>query len=142
LLLILKRKKFSVKATIKILTCVMFIGKSCEAQNLIPNDNFELYSACPTNLAQIDSALYWFNPCSPPYIPVGTGSGSSDYFNACSTTNLAGVPDNTPGHQAARSGDGYAGIIVYAFGGVFREYIEIALSSLCFKYMLQYRIIC
>ena len=109
---------------------LLLISRICDAQNLVPNGNFEQYTSCPTNLAQIDSALFWFNPCSPPYGPSGTGSGSSDYFNACASGSNAGVPVNVIGYQFAHSGNAYAGLILYnSIGGNFREYIEVSLSS-------------
>ncbi len=110
---------------ILLLTC-----RICNAQNLVPNGDFEQYSNCPLRFGQIDSLLYWFNPCIPPYGGSGTLSGSSDYYNACNDTAGINVPDALYGYQLAHSDSGYAGLISY-YSGIsnFREYIEVPLTS-------------
>jgi len=88
----------------------------CDAQNLIPNGNFELYSGCPNGFGQLDSASFWINP---------TG-GTPDYFNSCvSNTMSASVPINWFGYQQSHSGVAYAGICMI-FPSILniREYIE------------------
>lgn len=111
-----------------------------QAQNLVPNDNFEQYSTCPDGASQIDSALFWFNPAVYP----GPG-GSSDYFNACSSSPWAGVPYNWNGngYQPAYNGDGYAGLyLYYSTFQNFREYIEVPLDTplmdgMCYHFSMQ-----
>jgi OmpA-OmpF porin, OOP family len=96
-----------------------------KGQNLVPNPDFEQYSGCPTNISQLDSALFWFNPFS------NTLISSTDYFNQCAGTSaVAGVPQNSISYQNAHSGFGYAGIHrFYMFLPNYREYIECMLTS-------------
>jgi hypothetical protein len=102
----------------------------CEAQNLVPNGDFEQYSNCPVGFGQIDSLLYWFNPCIPPYGGSGTLSGSSDYFNACNDTAGVNVPYSSFGFQLAHSNNGFAGLALFFINiSNFREYIEVPLTS-------------
>ena len=97
-----------------------FISLFASAQNLVTNGDFELYSGCPNNYSQIDSAFYWTSPTAP----------STDYYNACDTTNFVGIPINVSGYQNAHSGMGYAGIYLY-FNQTnnYREYLEVPLST-------------
>jgi hypothetical protein len=79
---------------------MFFASGVCEAQNLVPNGDFEQYHSCPTFHSQLDSALYWFNPGL--YLP---GNSTPDYYNACGSPP-ASVPDNFCGSQNALSGAG------------------------------------
>jgi OmpA-OmpF porin, OOP family len=94
-----------------------------KGQNLVSNGNFEEYSSCPTQISQLDTALYWITP---------TG-GTSDYYNECTSSPYIDVPDNHMGYQNAHSGNGYAGIYLYdelEIGGYeYREYLETNLTS-------------
>ncbi len=96
-------------------------------QNLVPNGDFEQYSGCPNDDGQIDSALFWMNPT----VGGGTFGGTPDYFNQCSSSSQADVPQNTMGFQQPRSGNGYSGIYLRFVNTVaeYREYIETSLSS-------------
>jgi hypothetical protein len=75
----------------------------CEAQNLVPDPSFEIYSNCPQGSNQLDYASSWFNP----------SLTSPDYFNACDTIGEVSTPYNWWGFQIPRTGAAYAGIIVY-----------------------------
>ncbi len=99
-----------------LLTC-----KICEGQNLIPNGDFEQYSGCPDNVAQLDSASFWFNPTY----------ATPDYFNSCSNPSIVGVPNNTGvGYQNAYGGSAYSGIHLWHMNVPnYREYIEVPLLS-------------
>ena len=88
--------------TIYFLLLGIFLSYLGHTQNLVPNNSFEQYSICPNNYHQINYSLFWFNPCDPPYGPIGSYSGSSDYYNACDTF-LMGVPYNGWGFQPART---------------------------------------
>lgn len=93
------------------------------AQNLVPNGDFEQYSSCPNWLSQIDYSSYWFNP---------TTYGSPDYFNSCAVGTNAGVPNNIffNGFQYPHSGDAYAGIFLWHKSDpIAREYLEIKLND-------------
>jgi OOP family OmpA-OmpF porin len=89
------------------------------AQNLIPNGDFEQYSSCPTNQSQLNKALFWLNP----------SGGTPDYFNQCSTFSFISVPKNVWGFQMAHSGVGYSGIYIWTDTLNVREYIETPLTS-------------
>jgi hypothetical protein len=95
------------------------------SQNLVPNGSFELYSGCPTYYTQIDCVLFWTNPAVWP----GPG-GSPDYFNICATpSSYVSVPDNIFGYQQANTGDAYCGIILWDMTTLFREYIQVPLTT-------------
>ena len=90
------------------------------SQNLIQNPSFEDFSGCPTSYAQIDSALFW----------TSASEGSPDYFNACTTFDLYDVPANTFGNQVPKTGQSYAGLLLWTdVSGEWREYIEVQLSE-------------
>jgi type IX secretion system substrate protein len=98
----------------------VFSLKVCSAQNLIPNGDFELYSGCPYDYSQIDSALFWINPST---------VGTPDYYNQCASPVVVGVPGNATGFQQAHSGGAYAGFYVWwDNSNNVREYIETPLS--------------
>jgi hypothetical protein len=103
---------------------MFFTCRVCEAQNLVPNGDFEQYSGCPIAGNGLDSTLFWFNPT------IGMFAGSPDYFNQCSTGAVVGIPNNFCGFQPAHSGNAYAGIVLWVSPSTnFREYIEVPLLS-------------
>lgn len=86
-----------------------------KAQNLVPNPSFEIYSSCPNEAGQIDSAVGWtiFGNGQ------NWGNGTPDYCNACANPNvypdsLAGVPHNLGGFQQPDTGNAYAGLVCFA----------------------------
>jgi len=92
------------------------------SQNLVPNPSFENFTSCPPNY-NMGGPL----ECPPWFRATG---GTSDYFNACHTTGMAGVPNNIFGVQPAHTGDAYAGSLHYwQFVADYREYLEVQLSS-------------
>jgi OmpA-OmpF porin, OOP family len=106
---------------------ILIIEFSCcfivqaRTQNLVPNPSFEIISSCPNNLDQLYLADSWFDPsfCTP------------DLFNTC---NALLAPQNAFGWQQARTGNGYAGIGVYAFfypssNINIREFLEVKLND-------------
>lgn len=108
------------------------------AQNLVLNPSFEAYSSCPLGPSQLANATSWRDPYQN---LVGDTCSTSDLFNSCSPFGAlsVGVPANILGNQAAHTGNGYAGIIVYEgfalvgcqslFSSGWREYLEGTLSS-------------
>lgn len=98
-----------------------------QAQNLVPNGDFEEYSQCPDYVSQIDRAVGWQRPTD----------GTSDYFNACLASPFSmSVPGNQMGDQTAHSGNGYAGFYaIYANDTITvpsdneREYVTHALVT-------------
>ena len=94
------------------------------AQNLVPNNSFENLTSCPSNQGQLNLAIPWFSPTDSSIIPM------SDVFNSCCLQSYSvGVPQNSRGYQYPRTGNGYAGIAVYASYMKAREYISVKLDS-------------
>ena len=80
------------------------------AQNLVPNNSFEILSSCPTADGQLDKAIPWFNPTH--YFSYSM----SDLLNECSQPfpiTWVDVPQNGWGYQFPRTGMGYANILSY-----------------------------
>lgn len=73
------------------------------SQNLVLNPSFEEYEKCPKSLQAkpIHNALFWNQ----------IGIGTSDYFSSCS--KKCGVPKNFNGHQEAKEGKSYIGMVLY-----------------------------
>lgn len=94
---------------------------NCQSQNLVQNGSLEQYFSCPDDHNQIDSALFWMNPSNPIY-------GTPDYFNECSSSTFASIPNNWSGFQYARTGTACAGVYLWSPGNI-REYIENSLLS-------------
>lgn len=101
---------------------VIFTGLVLNAQNLVPNGDFELFSSCPSTYGELDKAVPWNKP----------NAGSTDYFNNCApSTSPVSVPVNYGGgYQVARSGGGYVGFTTYkASYPDYREYLQVELQS-------------
>ena len=99
-----------------IASCMFFAGM-CVAQNLIENPSFEIFVSCPERLGNFDTdVVQWTTPTT----------GSTDYFNGCSTT--MGTPENFNGKQPANFGKGYAGLYLYAPDD-YREYLQATLKK-------------
>jgi gliding motility-associated-like protein len=82
------------------------------SQNLVVNPSFETFTECPVGPSELYKAAPWRDP----FINlVGDTCSSSDYYNSCNALGSlgTGVPANILGSQPARTGEGYAGIIVY-----------------------------
>jgi hypothetical protein len=58
---------------------------------------------------------------------ISASNGTPDYFNQCS--GGVGIPNNNFGSQLARTGQGYAGLILTLTVSTFYEYIEVELTS-------------
>ncbi|MEO8151372.1 MAG: T9SS type A sorting domain-containing protein [Bacteroidia bacterium] len=107
----------------------------CDAQNLVPNWNFEAYDTCPNSLNLLSNAIPWFP----------ANSGTTDYFNSCfdSINGLpwspsVDVPVNGLGVQNAKSGNGYAGLLTYEYNPNTREYLEVKLDSVLVQGLTYY----
>jgi len=86
--------------------------------NLVPNPGFETFITCPVGFSSFNGYVSdWNNP----------SAASPDYMNACATPFPAGAPTNGTGYQVPHSGNGYAG--AYLTGGIYKEYIQIHLST-------------
>ena len=96
------------------------LALSTKAQiNLVPNPSFEEYSECPEFTGDIYKATGWFSCRESP-----------DYFHPCTPFAGLSVPVNARGHQAAKTGEAYAGL------GTFfktmpetREYLGVQLTQ-------------
>jgi hypothetical protein len=96
----------------------------CSGVNLVPNGDFEGYGVCPVGTSQLSVAAPWYSPTL----------GSSDYFNGCAPPPFTSVPTNFTGVQAALSGQGYGGAILYypsgnTLPGSYREYLQVPLLA-------------
>jgi len=106
-----------------LLVVSFFVGKNCEAQNLVPNPSFEDTVACPNSADQTFNATGW-----------SQFSASPDYFNSCSLDTFVGsiyvgVPINFCGYQYASSGSAYCGLATYFTAGLnYREIVGRTLS--------------
>lgn len=98
-------------------------------QSLIVNGSFEDYDVCPktfTEKGQILKIPGWYSP----------SKGTPDYFNICSKINV-NVPVNLMGHQWAKEGNAYIGLISAEHPDIknnrrtrnYREYIQTELKS-------------
>lgn len=98
---------------------LLFIAfRVSKGQNIVPNGDFEQYFGCPDYVSQIDSAKFWTN----------ANGGTSDYYHECGT-GLGNIPNTYLGFQQARSGAGFAGVILV--GAVnYSEYIEAPLNMI------------
>ncbi len=103
-----------------LVSCFLTSLSFCAAsQNLVPNPSFETFTTCPNGGGEIYYASSWIDP----------SSGSSDYFNECSTS-IATVPLNFAGYRWPRTGKAYSGIILIdKTQSNIREYIQVRLSD-------------
>ncbi len=86
------------------------------AQNLVTNGDFENYTSCPTNYAQVTKATGWLQPTP----------GTPDYYHTCSVNLNPNI--NLAGGEQPYSGNGFAGIVLSNGTGAYREYIETQLT--------------
>ncbi len=128
------------KITLSHIIFILLFSILATAQiNLVPNYSFEQYDTCPNTYSSIDYyCCNWFSPASqminlPSFPYSNNGSGSSDYYNVCSSNQNIQVPKNNSGYQNAKEGVAYAGIIFQNEGnGIFvdyKEYLEIKLRN-------------
>lgn len=103
--------------------CSLAIGSSvlpARAQNLVPNGSFEEYSDCPTYFGLASWSTGWQN----------LYTQSADYFNACHTGGVVGIPLNQFGDQYPAHGDAYVGMATYVYNQPeYREMVGIELTE-------------
>ncbi|MBS1773257.1 MAG: gliding motility-associated C-terminal domain-containing protein [Bacteroidetes bacterium] len=105
------------------LLLLFFLVPVClKAQNLVPNGNFEYYSACPNTYTQTNRCIGWRQYTA----------GTTDYFNTCApTTSPVYVPLNSVGWQAPASGNGYMGTVSFVnIPGITNDYTEYLSASI------------
>ncbi len=101
----------SIQTNSPFLLCLL-CAFTLSSQNLIKNPSFEEFVHCPERLGKFDTdVISWTTPTE----------GSTDYFNACSTS--MGTPKNFNGEQVSDFGEGYAGFYLYAPDD-YREYLQ------------------
>jgi gliding motility-associated-like protein len=121
-----------------IVICILiFIHSSCFSQNLVPDSSFEAYTNCPTSLSQVLCPIVNWN-LQPTliswYSPINT---TSDYYNTCSTSPAATLPNNAWGYVPPHTGQGIVGIGPYSLIGPnyntpqtsYREYVQCQLTQ-------------
>lgn len=116
-----------------LIIAVCCLAPGSKAQNLVVNPSFEDITGCPLGPGELQRAAPWRDPFQN---LVGDTCSTSDLFNTCSPFGAlgVGVPANILGNESARTGVGYAGIIVYEgfaligcqtlFGSGWREYLH------------------
>ena len=112
----------------KILTLLIFLSAiSLWGQNLVLNPSFENVNVNCSGFggAGFTNLISWDNPD-----PTDTCS-TPDWFSTCLSSFFpTAAPNSWLGTQAPRTGDAYAGIILYeALSDSYREYIEGTLAS-------------
>ncbi len=119
-----------------VLTSLLLLSTlSLFAQNLVPNPGFEQYNNCPGSFGMIPCPLF------PPSYPttvidwISAAPNSPDYYNACSKSNYATVPNHFYGNYPAHNGNAYVGIAGYSgfttnsHDNSYAEYVECKLSQ-------------
>jgi outer membrane protein OmpA-like peptidoglycan-associated protein len=90
------------------------------SQNLVPNSGFELLNGKPRKSGEIDKAAPWISPTN----------GTAEIFISGTKNEEINVPKNPLGFQRPRSGDNYAGAILYDKKNTdLREYIQVELTE-------------
>jgi hypothetical protein len=85
-----------------------------QAQNLVPNGDFEYYTSCPTNASQTSLAQPWRQ----------YHGATSDYFNVCTSSPNVGIPLSAFGYQYAASGNAHMGGYSYLSSSNLTGYTE------------------
>ena len=115
------------KKTILFIIYILFLFAvaNVNAQvNLVPNGDFEIYSTLPNYVDEVNRCIGW-NNVNGDYTYLD-GKGSPDYFNILSTNNSWTSPF---GSIIPYSGNGQMGLVTYANGITWREYISTQFST-------------
>lgn len=98
----------------------IFSFVSLAQMNLVPNSSFEKLSHKPKTVGELFKAAPWVSPTA----------GTADLFYKGAKDPLIATPDNQLGSQMARTGDNYAGAILFKNkDDNSREYIQVELSQ-------------
>lgn len=113
------------------LSIILLVSFQTNAQNLIPNGDFEEYSECPIVSNQLYKVDEWFSPTL----------GTPEFLHECAPgVSVVSIPYNFFGYQPAQSGKGFVALILYHNSGLLaREYISTALTiplekAACYKF--------
>ena len=117
---VLKTKKF-ITIILSPAILIFTYSKLSAQTNLVLNPSLELYDSCPYNFSQINFASNWFQPLQP--------SGSTDYFNWCTSSSNVSTPINFFGYQVPKTGIAFGGFGVHSLSPNQREYIEVGLQA-------------
>ncbi|MDB5285024.1 MAG: domain containing protein [Bacteroidota bacterium] len=112
--------KLTIRSPKLLLIVALLFSASAFSQNLVPNNGFDTYTACPSGSSQTTLTPPWFNPVNQ--------TGTPDYMNAC-FAGQQGVPTNFYGYQVPVSPGGYYGMITYYGSQEVREYITAPLTQ-------------
>jgi hypothetical protein len=110
-------------ARIILLVVLLVHTSSSWSQQLVPNAGFEELITCPDFQSQLDRTTHWTSP---------SVQGTPDYYHACASNPLYGVPQNTVGVQLPVEGDAYVGFFLFIAQPVmaeWREYIQVPLIA-------------
>lgn len=116
-----------------IVTLICLTIFNCKSQNLIANGSFEIYTN-PIDCGSGGFDNYYLWP-APHVLDNWYGYQSPDYFNSiCPHSLIPGqygveVPANLFGYSFARTGNAYAGFILFAGLGDTKEYIHQHLNA-------------
>jgi gliding motility-associated-like protein len=97
----------------------LLLAQISHAQEYVLNGDFEEYYSLPYMEDQLDSCKFWFNPTSAGHFDP---KASPDYLHIFGV-GFAHLPNHQSGEVFPKNGDGISGIIVYAEGNDYREYI-------------------
>lgn len=98
--------------------CIAMCAIAANAQNIVPNSNFTIHSACPGAPGQVIRCTGWYQ----------VTQGTADYYDSCATDASMDVPNNIFGTQS-NNANAYAGIYAYNISGI-REYFGIDIPAL------------
>lgn len=88
-------------------------------QNLVPNGDFFVHSACPDDFDQLNRSKGWFSP----------SLSTPDFFSSCSSNSMYSVPENNNGYEPGRINDSYGHIWISSIDNRTHEYLAIELSQ-------------
>jgi outer membrane protein OmpA-like peptidoglycan-associated protein len=107
------------KNFILVFLVLSFVTVSAQ-NNLVPNPSFEKMISKPKKAGELDKAEGWISPTK----------GTAELFSASAKSDEVGSPKNLLGHQYPRSGDNYAGAILYDKKTPdSREYMQVELTE-------------
>lgn len=104
-----------------VIVALTMFSSNTIAQNMVPNGNFEQYSACPSNFSQVLFCSGWRQ----------YHTGTPDFFHTCNTGSFVNPLSNAFGTQTPASGSGYVGLGTYNHNNTpYREYIARQITPL------------
>ena len=109
-----------VPSIVLLITAILGHVQDTHGQELLVNGSFEDHSKCPRSVAP--HKLKGISN-------VRSVASSPTYFNSCS--QVVGVPQNWAGHQAAKDGEGYMGMVLTSQNGdrTDRQYVQLELKE-------------